>query len=357
MFCHKCGTQIADGVDFCHKCGTKLITDSSAQPPAFNSVEPAQSESKTPAAVPKKKKPKKSWIVLGIVFALIVILIAANADSLAQRGEQALKDEEYIESQQQSSEVSTNAGHADDKLLYHDIPIDTIMEMSAEDVIAAFGEPDVYEPDDFNDGDKIEYQSDQLYFNISTANNVVIVDAPAEKVTLGGKPLNQNLDSLISLMGDNYQALGADGYRWDKDGLSYTFYIPSDDDIADIIEVSKMDAIDTDEPIDNDAYLKEDTPGDSNSALPKLPDGFEWVEEPTGKTDEMLTKITGIIRNTSDKTYSYVSIRFNLYDSSGNQIGTAVAAMNDLKAGGTWKFSAIGTGNAPRFGFSSFDGF
>ena len=25
MFCHKCGTQIADGAGFCHKCGTKVV--------------------------------------------------------------------------------------------------------------------------------------------------------------------------------------------------------------------------------------------------------------------------------------------------------------------------------------------
>lgn len=24
MFCHKCGTEIADGAGFCHKCGTKV---------------------------------------------------------------------------------------------------------------------------------------------------------------------------------------------------------------------------------------------------------------------------------------------------------------------------------------------
>lgn len=25
MFCHKCGTEIADGAEFCHKCGTKVV--------------------------------------------------------------------------------------------------------------------------------------------------------------------------------------------------------------------------------------------------------------------------------------------------------------------------------------------
>ncbi|MGN1102991.1 MAG: ribosomal protein L7/L12, partial [Huintestinicola sp.] len=25
MFCHKCGSQIAEGAEFCHKCGTKVV--------------------------------------------------------------------------------------------------------------------------------------------------------------------------------------------------------------------------------------------------------------------------------------------------------------------------------------------
>ena len=52
--------------------------------------------------------------------------------------------------------------------------------------------------------------------------------------------------------GDDYYSLGEAGYQWSIGDLSYTFYISTDDYIADIIEVSK---IDTDEPVNNDAYL------------------------------------------------------------------------------------------------------
>jgi len=96
MFCPKCGTQALDGAGFCQKCGAKLIADASPE-------NPVQPEGKTPETVPKKKNPKKLPIILGVVFVLIVILIAANADNLAKRGEQAAKDEEYISSHQQSS--------------------------------------------------------------------------------------------------------------------------------------------------------------------------------------------------------------------------------------------------------------
>lgn len=52
--------------------------------------------------------------------------------------------------------------------------------------------------------------------------------------------------------------------------------------------------------------------------------------------------ISGIVKNNTTKKYSYVQITFNLYDKDGNKVGTALANENDLGAGETWKFEAIG---------------
>lgn len=104
--------------------------------------------------------------------------------------------------------------------------------------------------------------------------------------------------------------------------------------------------------LDEDKSNKYDNFGAIES---NLSNGFMWIEEPTGRTDEVMTEITGVIQNTSDYAYDYASISFNLYDSFGNQIGTAMASITDFKSGGTWRFEAIGEGNAPRFEFSSFD--
>lgn len=52
--------------------------------------------------------------------------------------------------------------------------------------------------------------------------------------------------------------------------------------------------------------------------------------------------IEGTIKNNTDKEKSYVQVTFNLFDKDGNQLGTALANINDLKAGGTWKFKAMG---------------
>lgn len=53
------------------------------------------------------------------------------------------------------------------------------------------------------------------------------------------------------------------------------------------------------------------------------------------------TLISGMIKNNTDQTPSYVQVTFNLYDEEGNQIGTAMDNINDLEAGRTWKFEAV----------------
>ena len=52
--------------------------------------------------------------------------------------------------------------------------------------------------------------------------------------------------------------------------------------------------------------------------------------------------ITGSAKNTTNRTMSYVSITFTLYDSAGNVVGTAIANQAGLNAGRTWVYSATG---------------
>jgi len=69
---------------------------------------------------------------------------------------------------------------------------------------------------------------------------------------------------------------------------------------------------------------------------------FEWVEEPyLGEVTMWGTRVHGSLRNISNTTFSLVIIDFTLFDSQGNQIGTATATMSNLGAGNTWKFEAI----------------
>jgi len=50
--------------------------------------------------------------------------------------------------------------------------------------------------------------------------------------------------------------------------------------------------------------------------------------------------ITGMVKNNTDHTYSYVQVEINLYDDEGNQVGSTLANTNNLEPGSTWKFDA-----------------
>ena len=68
------------------------------------------------------------------------------------------------------------------------------------------------------------------------------------------------------------------------------------------------------------------------------------VSDEAGDTSNQFAyKITGTLTNNTDKEQSYIQIEYVLYDADGNQVGTALANTNHLKAGGTWKFEALST--------------
>ncbi len=151
------------------------------------------------------------------------------------------------------------------QILIRQIPTQDVLKMTADEVVTAFGEPEIYA-----ENDSIEYGADApewMYFDVSNGNTVASFSANAEEFTLNGQSLKQNFDALVSLMGDNYDSLGAGGYQWIREGICYTFYIPDDTEPYSI----NVYRIDNDDPIDNDAYLGEEgnhgTYGNLDSAL------------------------------------------------------------------------------------------
>ena len=50
--------------------------------------------------------------------------------------------------------------------------------------------------------------------------------------------------------------------------------------------------------------------------------------------------IKGVAKNNSKKNYSYASVEFSVYDSAGNNLGTALANINNLASGDSWSFEA-----------------
>lgn len=109
MFCPKCGTQVIDDATFCQKCGAKLIVDDTKKqattPTIVRQMQPPTNNN-TPDTSKKKKTKKLPIILSAVAAAFVVIIIAVNFDDLQERGEQARKDEEYIASQKQSSDIS-----------------------------------------------------------------------------------------------------------------------------------------------------------------------------------------------------------------------------------------------------------
>ena len=68
---------------------------------------------------------------------------------------------------------------------------------------------------------------------------------------------------------------------------------------------------------------------------------FVFVEGPTCVPGEFSSNIVGVVKNNTNKDYSYLQITFTLYDIDGNVVGSAFANVNNIKAGGTWKFEAM----------------
>lgn len=82
--------------------------------------------------------------------------------------------------------------------------------------------------------------------------------------------------------------------------------------------------------------------GNTNTTSGKPSEQFTLQEGYNGYSDGYGYYIEGTITNNTDKQYSYAQVTFNLYDKDENQLGTAVANINNLDANANWKFKAIG---------------
>lgn len=76
-------------------------------------------------------------------------------------------------------------------------------------------------------------------------------------------------------------------------------------------------------------------------------------------TDRNLLSVTvsGTIKNTGDKDFSFVSISFGFYDSNGNKIDDKSDSITTLNSGETWKFEVTGPAEADRAEVSGFNAF
>ena len=66
-----------------------------------------------------------------------------------------------------------------------------------------------------------------------------------------------------------------------------------------------------------------------------------WLKTFQKRTESSGGRIRGRVVNDSNRMFGYVAIKFCLYDSSGNLIGSTMANMNDLGPGQTWHYEAL----------------
>lgn len=78
---------------------------------------------------------------------------------------------------------------------------------------------------------------------------------------------------------------------------------------------------------------------DANGMATKI-EKYELVGKVSVKDMGFYETITGIVRNNTNRKCGYLRIKFDLYDSSGAKVGSASDSINDIEAGGTWRFEA-----------------
>ena len=114
------------------------------------------------------------------------------------------------------------------------------------------------------------------------------------------------------------------------------------------------------EPSQLQTLFRTSTPSRPKSAAraePKPPEGDLQLLESNGKTTEVSTEIVGRVRNNTKLTYKYVQVTFQVYDGQDNQVGSAMANVNGLEPGGTWKFKAVCLCRGTRFKLNKITGF
>ena len=64
-------------------------------------------------------------------------------------------------------------------------------------------------------------------------------------------------------------------------------------------------------------------------------------------------EIEGILKNVSGKKLNYAQVSFVIYDTAGNNIGSAFDNVNYIDVNGTWKFKATYFGQEPNIKYSA----
>lgn len=106
--------------------------------------------------------------------------------------------------------------------------------------------------------------------------------------------------------------------------------------IAETEDASIVEPSSSDGAADSSSEGVADGSGDSGTAAKYA------ISDESMDGDEFGVTISGVFTNQTEEDLSYVQVTYTLFDSEGVQIGSAYANANNLAAGGSWKFEAVG---------------
>ena len=159
-------------------------------------------------------------------------------------------------------------------------------------------------------------------------------------------PIINNLSFVLALVGAVFAVIGLVGVLRGKKGgrgfsiaavivniLAIAIVLGTQSAYSSAIDEATKGTISTE---DGSSVAAASTSAESGAA-----DKYSIADEQmTG--DDYTTTISGTFTNLTDSQLGYVSVSYNLFDTDGNQLGTAYANASNLDAGGTWKFEAVG---------------
>lgn len=397
MFCKKCGAKLQDGAKFCQKCGTPTVlpptetpvsqweqpvhpgpSEPRAVPPApvllqqpyaarpFQSPQGRQEASQiphvpvqpgnpqttppqpgghpgfVPPGIPPKKKPARwPWVVCGIFIAIVgLMVVSAMSNSVEQPSEET---EPSSSQSEETALVETYTNQAEGLSFQYPAGWISVSEEEAADYYESFSpeNPPIVLLATEEDGDLIStidvfkyaatqedvdwlYSSDEEF--AETVPNVTWIETSLTE--LDGVSVRE----LLTINGDE---LYSRSYLYLSGAYLYEIRFGCHESYR-----NDMDPI-YDEVLHSCVLTIDQVNIPTSPSPDDLPEGLAWVEKPNVVTDNWgFRSITGILENTSSVTYESLFIQFNLYDASGNQIGTASDLLSNLQAGGTWKFEA-----------------
>lgn len=339
MFCQKCGKELIEGSVFCNSCGHPVQIQGEATNAA--STVPQNNTTNKTTAIKRSKPWYKRWWIWVIAAAVLLFILAAigSCDSESNGAFDVTTVDSGASSQPKASTAPKNL--YSDEILYNGIPISKIFQTNEQEVYNLLGAPTKMQNDTYlwyqtTDGD--ESTGIELFYNQQGHLNNIIADSMA-KLSFNGTPLSgKTRAELIEILG--------------KPNSEFEPSIPDpgcmiweypDYSVEMLIESLKSEDIPYGARFSNNNQIP-DTPPDADTEYTSdmIDENFEWVERPNVQSGEIYSKIVGVIRNTTDKTFNYVSISFTLYDSDGNQIGSASDGISDLAGGNTWKFETDG---------------